>query len=144
MSYVVSRHSPITFGTYNMKKKWKITLIIAALAVILVAFILSNPLRRSEETIRSRLLQDMPLGSHLEDVRGYVQSKGWEISYVNENRGFLDQRIKPNAVVGEKSIRASLGDYIDIPFLANVTVFWGFDKDSRLIDIWVWKTWDGP
>jgi hypothetical protein len=40
------------------------------------------------------------------------------------------------------SIRASLGNYQGIPFQANVTVFWGFDENGKLIGIWVWKTWD--
>ena len=40
------------------------------------------------------------------------------------------------------SIRASIGDYQGFPLKANVTVFWGFDKDGHMTDIWVWKMWD--
>jgi hypothetical protein len=85
----------------------------------------------------------MPISTQFADVKKYIEKKGWKIDSVDENNGFWDQRTRPNKEVGVKSIRASLGDYQGIPFMANVTVFWGFDKDSRLIDIWVWKTWDG-
>jgi len=125
-----------------MKKRWKSLIVVLLLIAGIICVIVLNPLRRSEEHIRNRLLQELPLGTQLAEVKKYIEKKGWEISYVAENSGFLDQRNRPNTVVGEKSIRASLGDYQDIPFKANVTVFWGFDKDSRLIDVWVWKTWD--
>ncbi|MEN6385923.1 MAG: hypothetical protein ABFD79_12105 [Phycisphaerales bacterium] len=114
---------------------------------VLLFIVLSNPLRRSEENIKNRLLSKTPLGTQFSEVKKYIKKQGWEIdTFEDENRGFLDQREHELKVVGEKSIRASLGDYHDIQmgYKANVTVFWGFDKDSRLIDIWVWKTWDAP
>lgn len=46
-----------------------------------------------------------------------------------------------DCIVGKKNIRSDLGDYSTI-FTTNVTVFWGFDEQSKLIDIWVWKTVD--
>ena len=126
-----------------MKKKWKISLSVITSILIVAAYIASNPLRRSEDTIRSKLLEELPLGTQLSTVHQYIIKKEWEISYVSEDSGFYDQRTRPASVVGEKAIRASIGDYQDLPFVANVTVFWGFDKDSRLIDVWIWKTWDG-
>lgn len=126
-----------------MKKKWKISGLVLLPLIVVVAIIFSNPLRRSEESIRSKLLKELPIGTQLSTVHQYIIEKEWEVGSVNENTGFYDQRTRPASVVGEKSIRASMGDYQDIPFKANVTVFWGFDKDSRLIDVWVWKTWDG-
>jgi hypothetical protein len=113
------------------------------LLLVVAGIIASNPLRRSEAHIRSKLLRDTPLGTDLTAVHQYIIRNGWKISYVREDGGFLDQRTAPSKSVGEKSIRASLGDYQDLPFKANVTVFWGFDEDSRLIDVWVWKTRDG-
>lgn len=72
-----------------------------------------------------------------------IQDNKWTVIYVNESPGFYHQGINEPTVIGKKSIRASLGDYQDIPFKANVTVFWGFDDEGKLLDIWVWKTWDG-
>jgi len=53
----------------------------------------------------------------------------------------LNQSLNPEEVIGEKSIRVSVGSYGFI-FKTNVTVFFGFDEDSKLIDIWIWKTTD--
>jgi hypothetical protein len=101
--------------------------------------------RRSDESIRERLLKAAPLGSSLAEVEAVVKSGGWPYE-VDTRGGFYDQRVRPSRVVGAQHVQANLGDYRDIPiFLAtNVTVFWGFDVDGRLIDVWVWKTTDGP
>lgn len=55
--------------------------------------------------------------------------------------GFYHQRIYPKRIVGEKSIRVKLGEY-RLFFTESVTVFWGFDENSELLEIWVWKTVD--
>ena len=126
----------------KIKKRIKIWLpITIVLTVALI--IVSNPLRRSESHIRSQLLASVPLGTSLENVEQYILGEGWEINWISREHGFNHQRSSPNRVIGSKAIRTNLGDYQDIPFKANVTVFWGFDDQSKLIDIWVWKTWDG-
>jgi hypothetical protein len=99
-------------------------------------------LRRSEATIRARLLGEVPLGSSMNQVEQQIAKHGWDLDHVDTDSGFYDQREKPSKVTGAKSIRASLGDYRGIPFMVNVTVFWGFDASGSLIDIWVWKTED--
>jgi hypothetical protein len=65
-------------------------------------------------------------------------------------RGFLDQRESVrrsnrlhSSSVGVRHIEANAGDYQGVPFQSNVTVFWGFDQDGRLIDAWAWRTTDG-
>ena len=45
------------------------------------------------------------------------------------------------SVIGEKSISVLIGEYRTI-FTTSVTVFWGFDENSKLIDIYVWKVND--
>lgn len=131
-----------------MKKKILITFLILTVLIVLgaVKFML-NPLTKSEEQIREKLLEETPFGTHMEDVIKYIGSKKklskkkWEVTYISHEHGFTHQRVYPRRIVGEKSIRASLGDY-GIIFETNVTVFWGFDENSKLIDIWVWKTID--
>ena len=99
-------------------------------------------LRRSEATIRKQLLAEVPLGSAMTRVEQQIARHQWKVSYKDLDSGFLDQRTNPYKVTGAKSIRASLGDYRGFPFMVNVTVFWGFDENGSLIDVWVWKTWD--
>jgi len=117
----------------------------AALVLVLAAILVAsfNPLRRPEAVIRNDLLSEMPLGSSIVQVQGSIQRHGWILSYPLADTGFLDQRTKPNREVGVKHFRASLGDYRDIPWEANVTAFWGFDETGKLIDLWIWRTWDG-
>ena len=82
----------------------------------------------------------------MSDVRALIEKNRWRADFVNVNQGFLDQRDYSGTggqVIGVKSYRASLGDYPGIPFDTNVTLFWGFNADGRLIDVWVWKTVNG-
>jgi len=120
-------------------KIWLPIIIVLTISLIVA----SNPLRYSESFIKSRLLSSVPLGTSMEKVEQYIAREGWEVAWISVNHGFFDQRLSPKRVIGSKSIRVSMGNYQDIPFEANVTVFWGFDDKSKLIDIWVWKTWDG-
>jgi len=84
-----------------------------------------------------------PIGMSFDNVMSEVDKRKWSVSYSNKTQGFYDQRIQPNKVVGNMSIRASLGDYQGFPLMTNVTVFWGFDNSGSLIDTWVWVTRDG-
>ena len=117
----------------------------AALSLVLAAILIAsfNPLRRPEAEIRSHLLSEVPLGSSIAQVQSQIQLHGWTLSYPLADTGFVDQRTKPNREVGVKHFRAILGDYRDIPWKANVTAFWGFNDTGKLMDLWIWKTWDG-
>lgn len=108
-----------------------------------VVFVLSNPLRKSEDGIRKNILAITPLGTEFVDVLSIISKEKWEIRYVSESKGFYHQGMRPSKVVGDKSIQVFLGSYQGLPFKASVVVYWGFDADGKLIDIWVWKTWDG-
>lgn len=107
----------------------------------------SNPLFRSEEVIGERLLTQTPLGTSMDDVIQFLNlQKDWEIRNINYESGYLDRGLLRNKIIGTKSIRVSLGDYRAITSYyleTNVTVFYGFNDDKELIDIWVWKTTDG-
>ena len=59
--------------------------------------------------------------------------------------GFHKQELGDDRIVGVKSISTEASDYWTFPFLTtSVTFFWGFDKDDKLVDVWVWKTVDAP
>jgi hypothetical protein len=116
-----------------------------AIAAAIGVRVVTDWRRSSDETIRERLLEAAPLGSSLSEVEAVVKNGRWPYE-VHARRGFYDQRVRPARVVGAQHIEANLGDYLNIPIPlpSNVTVFWGFDPDGRLIDVWVWKTTDGP
>ncbi len=116
-------------------------------AVVSALILLALPdglLMRLPSTLCERyVLSKTPLESHISDVREFISTREWKVAYDSETHGFLDQREPGNlSTVGSMSIRSEVGSYQGIPFLTYVTVFWGFDGDGQLIDIWVWKTRD--
>ncbi len=127
---------------------------ILILVVILISLflfegirIMLNPLTRSEEKIREKLLTQTPLGTSMEEVVQFVEKKeGWVIDNISNQHGFDFKGKGPRKRVGVKSIQAYLGEYRIITNLylaTDVTVFYGFNEKAELIDIWVWKTIDG-
>lgn len=130
-----------------MTKKTKIAVVsISALALIVTAAAL-NPLRKPEKKIEAALLEVTPIGSKASDVRSIVEQKGWLDQKYSGTTGFLKQEIgKQVQTVGKTSIRGHLGAYRGFPvqLCTDVTAFWAFDEESRLVDVWVWKTTDAP
>lgn len=103
-----------------------------------------NELSRSEEKIKAEILNHVPWGTDISKVVDYLQTRNYEIGFIDKNDGFLDQRVRPAKETGEMSVRANFGNYREFFFLTNVTVYFAFDKDGKLFDIWVWKTTDAP
>jgi hypothetical protein len=112
---------------------------------LLLAGCSSLGLRRSGEAIEASLLKLTPMGSSPEAVLAIAKKKGWQRVRFNPDRGFLKQvgADRQYPIIGVSSIEASLGDYWFFPIgTTNATAFWGFDKDRRLVKVWVWKTTD--
>jgi len=126
-----------------MSCKRTVLLIFLSPLVLLLLITVVNPLRWPQSLLENYVLSITPISPSFDDVISEVESRNWAIDYANKSHGFYDQRTRESGEVGSMSIRASLGDYQGLPFMANVTVFWGLDSSASLIDIWVWKTWDG-
>jgi len=136
----------------NVKKPMIYTLIALSVIVLTAAIIvLLNPLRRSQEHIKNDILKITPMGTSMEDVIKIIENKRqWEIDYISYDHGYRkpgtpahsDIDLGRETIVGEKSMRVLIGEYRNI-FTTSVTVFWGFDKNSKLIEIYVWKDKDG-
>lgn len=108
-----------------------------------------------EEVIKETVLEITPVGMSMEDVLQviYGQEK-WEIYSINYERGFSLQGPRPDhynfpneyasdkwPVIGEKFIRANIGNYMR-GFYTDVYVYWAFDNDEKLIDLYVRKDVD--
>ena len=118
-------------------------LILPSLLLVLLGAGCSWNLRQSAERTEAALLALTPLGSSPEAVLELVKKKGWSSPGFNAHAGFLKQQSPQSAVIGRSHIRASLGNYQALPLgTTNVTAFWGFDENRRLIQIWIWKTTD--
>jgi hypothetical protein len=111
--------------------------------LILIVITVINPLRWPKPFLEMYVDSITPIGMSFDNVMSEVDMRNWSVNYSDKTQGFFDQRAKPNQVVGNMSIRASLGDYQGLPLMTNVTVFWGFDKSGSLVDTWVWVTRDG-
>ena len=123
---------------------------VGGLIALLIIFVALNPLRFPRECIRFYILQLTPIGTNMERVIEVIESKeNWETRYISYESGYdgpgplspEDIALGKTRTVGEKSIEVYLGEYQNI-FVTSVTVFWGFDKDSKLIDIYIWKDMD--
>jgi hypothetical protein len=111
----------------------KIVIAVVVCAVAFIVFLASNPLRRTEPSVRHWLEKTTPLGSSLADVQATATKRGW-----------FDARLQgSDGRTTGTYLRGELGDYRGFPFRTSVTVFWEFDASNRLSDIRIWKTTDG-
>ena len=109
-----------------------------------------NPLRKSEDDLLKNMLELTPIGVSMDDVLNIIENNNeWKISYVDHDYGISQGEFgKPGEPIGEKSIRITAGKYTGIyrkgSILAMyiyskvdvyVTIWWGFDENSKLIDI---------
>ena len=118
-------------------------LIIVAMIGALIMIPMSNPLRKSEGNIRKRLLEITPVDSTMDEVVEAAKKNGWEVRGINNKSGYgLTNNGRPTAggnnKVGVQSIKLDIGKYYN-PFRVDISVFYGFDEDGKLIDLAVIK-----
>ena len=134
-----------------MKKKIIFGIIIALLAIVIVVgiLVLSDPLRRSPERIRTDMLKYTPIGMSMEDVIGVIENNDkWEIDSTRDNGytmhtgyPYIDAFLVNEDTIGVKSMQVFIGSYNFFFFTGEtiVHVYYGFDEDSKLVDIAVGK-----
>jgi hypothetical protein len=99
-------------------------------------------LHARKEAIQAELQKLMPLGTSYETAASELSRRFGRVQR-NENTGFLLQEGPRTEVVGVRSLEVRLGEYRHLPLGSTVVqAFFGFDKDGKLIQIWVWKTTD--
>jgi len=121
------------------------------LAMIMVYTIpmIWNPMRRPGSMPTEYVLSLTPIGTHMNDVISIVENhRDWRIVTINRERGFADPHQgglsveQGRTIVGEQSIRVGAGYFRPVGLLTRtvVTVFYGFDADGYLIDVYVWRS----
>lgn len=124
-----------------------IIFVVFIIVLILLIFASLNPLRYSLKYIKDYVIESIPLGTDIESAVRIMENNKWEIVYINDKHGYsVDADGRPgiysNSVcIGKKSIRAYLGSYRNI-FETDVTAYFGFDENSKLIDIAIRKDTD--
>jgi len=125
---------------------WGIPLMI--LMLIWVTLMVVNPIRRPRFMVRNHVLRLTPMGTHIDDVAEILENhKNWNIGHINHERGFTPPRSTERSPIGEMSIRVWAGEYwpSNAPFIGfmvmtSVSIFWGFDADGLLIDVYISKS----
>ena len=123
----------------SLKKMAPLAIVIVLLAVVVVSCF-ANPLRRPEETIRDRLLLQMPLGSSEDEVVAFIsRNEGWRLSehVTNLVPGNDLFRYPPEHPPG-RTRRVHMGIY-HTPFRTYVTAFWRFSDDDELFELIIRK-----
>ena len=130
-----------------------IIMIPAAFFGLRIVFDLGNPLRQSAEQIREDILELTPIGMSMDEAVEALTTIGnernWGHVSVNHGRGVLydelgfpsrpeDRALNRRTIIGEHSIRASIGGYQNF-FRTFVVVWWAFDENAELIEIYVKK-----
>lgn len=115
-----------------MKMPPKLWLPVIAFVLIAAAVaVISNPLRRSDEAIRTWLLNSVPAGSSIEHLtsvageRGWRVKSGWDGTQPQADWGGID---------GAHIVWVYLGGYRNI-FRTDLDSFWSFDENGRLVDV---------
>lgn len=125
----------------------KYALIAVAGVLVVVFFVITlNPLRRSQEHIRERMLTLTPIGTSMEDVVKTIEGKEkWKVWNISSDGNWKpltqDSESYMDILIERKSIEVLLGEYRTI-FITSVRVYWEFDEDLKLIDITVKKDTD--
>jgi len=96
----------------------------------------------TEEQVRADILQKTPIGIDMNQVMAFCASQKLVCKSSN-TAGYLNQHT--SKIVGVKSVWTVISEQRLTPLtITTKSCFWGFDKDGRLIDVWVWKTTDAP
>ena len=120
---------------------------IALVVVVAIGLLfLLQPARWPQGLLEAWLHRLTPLGSSQALVQERLAARGWLDTLSIRDQGFFkDPPGGPQTTVGAASLRADLGRYyaLLVPiFPGYAEAFYGFDRDGRLIEIWVRKTID--
>jgi hypothetical protein len=129
-----------------IKKRSAAWLLVFICSIALVACVDYRPflLRKNADSLRDHFFAQTPVGTSFDEVLKKLRADGYA-PIPNMASGFVRQEAGEEAlIVGQSSIKATLGDYWSIFLLTtSVTAYWGFDSTGHLVDIWIWKTTDG-
>lgn len=138
-------------------------IVIVAVSLIILPFLaygillLTIPISRSREEVRSYVLGSMPMGTSWNEALNIIDDKKWEIQCTHPDRGLIinykagyaefasddditnSDRIK----VGTKSMFIELGEFY-APFHNAVFAYLAFDEEDKLIEIHLRKDIDAP
>jgi hypothetical protein len=91
---------------------------------------------------RKELLEKTPIGASFDEVLAFCALRKLKCKQ-SKTAGYFHH--KSGKTVGVQSIWAGISEQKETPLtVTTFSAYWGFDKDGKLLDIWVWKTVDAP
>jgi len=133
-----------------IKMKFADIIMVILVFIILGIFLISLSYPNSQEVgenSRSRILAITPLGTDMEDTIALIKRNGvlLGIHHIDYEHGYAIsgrpswQFLHDEIVIGEKSIRGFFRQSSNKELVVSgIQILWGFDKDSKLIDVYVW------
>jgi hypothetical protein len=130
------------------RRKWILICGIVGISCAFVVYFSGDPIIRVPDwAVRRQILAKTPIGTGHKTVREYLDrnKRVFDEQHYRDVVGVeISQRGDKRSIEkGKSSIRASLGDYQGIPFRCNVTAYWVFDGQDTLINVLIWRTYDG-
>jgi hypothetical protein len=117
---------------------------LGCMAAIAALFLIScsaiGPISGSEEKIRASVLKETPIGSSWDEVHAFIKQHRWPILYESRVKGFLrssPSRREVQAGIGAVECELGVTHFVLFPFPTDVLAYWEFDKNGRLIDVWI-------
>ena len=114
-------------------------LIFALICLFISKCIASDIFKKNSLEIRKDILILTPVGTDVENVVNVIEENDmfyWD-RYINQEIGYMADEVGEE-IVGKKSIRATIKKKT-FPFNKSIVIFWGFDEESKLIDVMVKK-----
>jgi len=123
--------------------------------VLLISFFLSmmfRPMRRPAFMIRNHVLRHTPIGMNIDEVFGVINNNAsWGSPMINRYSGCAHPNPAGSPwnygsrvgrlIFGEQSIQSRPERYnVILWHERNVRIFWGFDGDGKLIEVYVRST----
>ncbi len=128
-----------------MTKRNKILLVIAILILPPVVSFAINPLHRSSDKIRNRLLKKTEIGLAKDKVKEIGKSRLNLILKVDEYGPPDRDLVKQFREIDHNYLEAELGSHYSHDFLifrTYVYAYWVFDKNDILLDVLIYKETD--
>ena len=144
-----------------MKRKGCFITLITILGIlilgVIIIIIIIHPNPDPAEIIRNQVLEQTPKGMSMDDVLEIIEANDeWKLHGVSYDGGFVlpydpvpgwPTTSDGQSIIGEKSIRARLEASYPMDrlfFHTTVSIFWGFDKDEKLVEVYIWRNTSYP
>jgi uncharacterized SAM-binding protein YcdF (DUF218 family) len=126
------------------KRKWIILsiIVLGVISMIIVVPFINNPLQKSPNRIRDDILKITPVGLSMDEVRTVIGEQNWRVAEGSSEHGYRNHNHPAGQRVGVKYIGADVGKSRFLFFFQTVRVYWGFDENDKLIDVYAVKHLD--